>query len=337
MTAVTLPQPKFYSERSYGMKSALLVIMTAFLLTLQGCATGVVEKPRTPELNALDYTGKWFGNSDIKVSVIKSVLPGDKGFFPKTEQWGEYIVEVTTGPQALSVTSAVLLTSTNTPISMARSSGDLTKAPNVDAMIMTTTATTAAAAAGALLIAVPFVGPALMAGAMVANSQTLKSDNSPEYHQEFLRKTRAEVPYLEANSKTVFSVFFPLIKDANAFALEYSFRSTPTQSKRIELSVKGFSNTSGESSDRSVSQEVVEPKDLPGNKETSGKLANTPGNLVSTREAQLILNRLKYDAGPADGVAGVKTKDAIRKFQLANGLPATGLIDQKTSNLLRAN
>ncbi len=42
---------------------------------------------------------------------------------------------------------------------------------------------------------------------------------------------------------------------------------------------------------------------------------------------QLILNKNGFDAGPADGVLGDRTRAAIRAFQKANGLPETGEID----------
>jgi localization factor PodJL len=42
---------------------------------------------------------------------------------------------------------------------------------------------------------------------------------------------------------------------------------------------------------------------------------------------QLILTKLGYDAGPADGVMGGKTRNAIRAFQETEKLPVTGEID----------
>jgi localization factor PodJL len=43
---------------------------------------------------------------------------------------------------------------------------------------------------------------------------------------------------------------------------------------------------------------------------------------------QLILTRIGYDPGPADGVMGEKTRSAIRSFQKQNGLEETGEIDE---------
>lgn len=45
------------------------------------------------------------------------------------------------------------------------------------------------------------------------------------------------------------------------------------------------------------------------------------------RRVQAALVALGFDAGPADGVMGDKTRKAIRTFQTYRGLPATGQID----------
>jgi localization factor PodJL len=47
------------------------------------------------------------------------------------------------------------------------------------------------------------------------------------------------------------------------------------------------------------------------------------------RNIQTILNKNGYDAGSADGVMGAKTKQAIAAFQKANGMDATGEIDEQ--------
>src|SRR5690606_33026315 len=49
--------------------------------------------------------------------------------------------------------------------------------------------------------------------------------------------------------------------------------------------------------------------------------APTPGvSRASVERAQRMLNAMGFDAGPADGVAGQQTLDALNAFQLANGL-----------------
>jgi len=48
---------------------------------------------------------------------------------------------------------------------------------------------------------------------------------------------------------------------------------------------------------------------------------------VLISEVQTLLNKKGYDSGPTDGVAGPKTRAAIRKFEKANDLAVDGLVD----------
>ncbi len=54
------------------------------------------------------------------------------------------------------------------------------------------------------------------------------------------------------------------------------------------------------------------------------------GQPTNIRQAQDALNALGYDAGPADGVMGRRTKQALSAFQRDRGLPVTGTADQRT-------
>jgi len=51
---------------------------------------------------------------------------------------------------------------------------------------------------------------------------------------------------------------------------------------------------------------------------------------LSTRAAQLYLTIKGFHPGPVDGMAGALTRDALRQFQQANGLPVSGLADDAT-------
>lgn len=63
----------------------------------------------------------------------------------------------------------------------------------------------------------------------------------------------------------------------------------------------------------------------------------------ATSEVQSRLNTLGYSAGNADGKLGKQTQSALKNFQAANGLPATGVVDAATvaalnnSNAVSAN
>jgi peptidoglycan hydrolase-like protein with peptidoglycan-binding domain len=48
------------------------------------------------------------------------------------------------------------------------------------------------------------------------------------------------------------------------------------------------------------------------------------------KQAQEKLSAAGHDAGPADGVLGAKTKQALKDFQKAKNLEATGQLDQRT-------
>ena len=50
----------------------------------------------------------------------------------------------------------------------------------------------------------------------------------------------------------------------------------------------------------------------------------------AVREAQQALQQKGYDVGPIDGVMGPKTSAALREFQQAQGLKASGRLDQRT-------
>ena len=53
-------------------------------------------------------------------------------------------------------------------------------------------------------------------------------------------------------------------------------------------------------------------------------------NTEQVRHVQQKLNNLGYHAGSVDGVLGPRTESALRRFQHARNLDATGHIDSKT-------
>lgn len=56
--------------------------------------------------------------------------------------------------------------------------------------------------------------------------------------------------------------------------------------------------------------------------------------MPNAREIQGALKKAGYYKGDVDGQLGTKTKDAIRKFQSANGLNPDGVIGSRTWTLL---
>jgi peptidoglycan hydrolase-like protein with peptidoglycan-binding domain len=51
-------------------------------------------------------------------------------------------------------------------------------------------------------------------------------------------------------------------------------------------------------------------------------------------QVQQALKSKGYDPGTTDGVMGAGTQEALRKFQKANGLPVTGMVDSQTAKAL---
>lgn len=63
---------------------------------------------------------------------------------------------------------------------------------------------------------------------------------------------------------------------------------------------------------------------------THGPTPASSDNAAMVRDVQQALNARGYDAGPADGHYGPSTRDALRRFQEASGLPRTGELDRPT-------
>jgi len=60
----------------------------------------------------------------------------------------------------------------------------------------------------------------------------------------------------------------------------------------------------------------------------------TAFDLEDVREAQMALRNRGYDPGDTNGMISSQTMDAIRQFQIANGLLVTGKLDQQTQAAL---
>jgi peptidoglycan hydrolase-like protein with peptidoglycan-binding domain len=65
--------------------------------------------------------------------------------------------------------------------------------------------------------------------------------------------------------------------------------------------------------------------------------AKSGGSAEGSAEIKKVQEALKdkgHDPGPIDGIVGAKTKGAIRAFQQAQGLSATGVLDDQTKDAL---
>ena len=64
---------------------------------------------------------------------------------------------------------------------------------------------------------------------------------------------------------------------------------------------------------------------------------DTPLSRTDIRELQALLNGRGFDAGPADGMMGSKTRAAVRAFQKSAGIPPDGYATKPLIERLRAN
>jgi lipid-binding SYLF domain-containing protein len=78
------------------------------------------------------------------------------------------------------------------------------------------------------------------------------------------------------------------------------------------------------------------PDPLPQIHQSGGDIGVGPTafDLEDVREAQMALRNRGYDPGEMNGMVSSQTLDAIRRFQMANGLPITGRLDQQTQAAL---
>lgn len=69
---------------------------------------------------------------------------------------------------------------------------------------------------------------------------------------------------------------------------------------------------------------AIRNRDLALSKMTPEEMAQVPLRTHHVAAAQAALKRLGYDPGPADGLVGPRTREAVKAFQRDRGLPETG-------------
>ena len=122
-----------------------------------------------------------------------------------------------------------------------------------------------------------------------------------------------------------------------------SSSSSAQSSKEVHPSPKGSVGAS--KSERSDETGTPLPKGSPqsGTVDMGSSSSNAAGSSSSMsrrgsagniKEAQQALKDKGYDPGPVDGVMGAKTKEAIKSFQNASNLQATGTLDAQTAEKL---
>lgn len=82
-----------------------------------------------------------------------------------------------------------------------------------------------------------------------------------------------------------------------------------------------------------ASKQVASPTSASQASTTAPKMEPAPTQM-STLEMQKRLSLLKYQVGIADGLMGARSANALKKFQLDNGLPQTGQLNPETQSKL---
>lgn len=104
-----------------------------------------------------------------------------------------------------------------------------------------------------------------------------------------------------------------------------TFRGIAEDFENLGKGMKGTASDSGGESDPSPSRASLSSKSA---------AATTARHNADMQRAQERLRSAGFDPGPADGVFGSKTRAALRQFQTAQGLPATGTLDERTRKAL---
>lgn len=349
------PSSKY--ESSLGASPALhgwpkllrLHFATLAVLSLVGCAqvsqpggsAGQQTAAKERELlQQVDYAGSSGANRDVSIVILRSLLPGDEGYFPKTKEWAEYVFELKTYGSPVAVQSAAIVTKEGAPLPLARSGLELLEPPKVAQEIAKSNAVYAGAATGGFLLgtAIPFIGPLLMAGAYVYNmSSVMSEEDKLDYDKAFREKAGLNLSHVESNARIVRSVYFPMVPEARSIVVEYKRGIGFAESGRIEIPLR-----------RNGSLPAKVSAIAPDGATASGGLVavHTAGTYVepatattsqqlSIREAQEILHRKGYALGVADGVSGKRTIDALRRFQSNVGLSPSGKLDAATVSALK--
>lgn len=116
--------------------------------------------------------------------------------------------------------------------------------------------------------------------------------------------------------------------DAEARAKVLNGKLTSSERAQVKADVEAYRP---QAADAAVNQVAAKPEWQPG----AGATAGAEINSQHIKEAQRLLSLLGYPAGKADGVLNDKTVNALRVFQLQNGLPVNGVLDQRMLAALR--
>ena len=86
-----------------------------------------------------------------------------------------------------------------------------------------------------------------------------------------------------------------------------------------------------------VAAGIISPKPKPERPQVRATgNSQAPVERERVRGIQTALNHFGFDAGPVDGLPGVKTRAAIRRFQASRNFPETGILSAGEEEILRS-
>ena len=122
--------------------------------------------------------------------------------------------------------------------------------------------------------------------------------------------------------------------DATAKARTLAPRLTSSERKTLTTDIAAFRAKPAKMAANQIS--VTDPSWQSENATSSTTTSEAPASTpAQVKEAQRLLTLLGYTAGRADGILTDNTANAVRIFQLQNGLPVNGMVDAALISILR--
>lgn len=122
------------------------------------------------------------------------------------------------------------------------------------------------------------------------------------------------------------------VKEVSETYRRDSLMAKPQLLERTEGTPSGTVVTMPPAPPAAPSEPVAAPAPAPATPPAAGPSpkATVEIDTATIARAQARLNALGFQAGTADGIAGNRTRQAIRQFQQSKGLPVTGVLDGPT-------
>lgn len=154
----------------------------------------------------------------------------------------------------------------------------------------------------------------------------------------------AKAPDFWEKAKTIAtvlaSVVIPLVALIVGNQYSAALKERELEGKFVELAVSILKEQPDKQSKNLrdwATQVITKYSRVPLSPELTSDLINTtplPGASAAVRDVQSMLLALGYYSGPTDGQIGPALRAAVKDFQLANGLPADGIMGAQTVSVM---